>query len=149
MLCSYHYLHHILPSPPRTYSVTTNLIMVSLAAVKAGNAALLSTLPTGFTGVFLGATSGIGLHALKQLAIITAEKAPHIYIIGRSAVNAAPLLDELRQSNVSAKFIFIEKDISLVRSVDDVVAEIRRHEEKVDLLFMSPGFISFHGRKGM
>lgn len=123
--------------------------MVSITTIKTSNTTTLpATIPNGFTAVFLGATSGIGQSALKQLAIAAKDKSPHIYIVGRSASAAVPLLAELRQSNTSATFEFIERNVSLIREVDAAIAEITKREENVDLLFLSMGFIAFEGRKG-
>ncbi|CAM1509617.1 Fc.00g033560.m01.CDS01 [Cosmosporella sp. VM-42] len=121
--------------------------MVAISTVKNANKTLPSTLPEGLTAVFLGATSGIGQSALKQFAIATRDKSPRIYIVGRSRAAATPLIAELRQSNTSATFEFIERDVSLVRDADAAVKEIIQRESKVDFLFLSMGFIAFEGRK--
>lgn len=57
-------------------------------------------------------------------------------------------MDELKQINASATFEFLEYDVSLLRDVDRAVRDVVQRERKVDLLFMSVGFISFEGRKG-
>ncbi|KAH6884864.1 hypothetical protein B0T10DRAFT_539774 [Thelonectria olida] len=121
--------------------------MVSISTVKAANAQLPTILPNNLVAVFIGATSGIGLSALQQFVIATDSKQPRVYIVGRSASAAAPVIADLRQSNSSAEISFIEQDISLVGNVDKVVDEVKRHEEKLDFLFVSPGFIPFDGRR--
>ncbi|KAF7562156.1 hypothetical protein G7046_g1992 [Stylonectria norvegica] len=121
--------------------------MVSVTTIKAANTSTLpASLPVGFTAVFIGGTSGIGNSALRQLAIATRDKSPRIYIIGRNAVAASPLIADLRQSNSSATFEFIEKDVSLLRDTTAAVEQIKAQETKIDLLFMSAGFLSFNGR---
>ena len=122
--------------------------MVTLETIKFANATLPAVLPQGYVAVFLGATSGIGEATLKQLALATREKFPRIYIIGRNRQAATSLLAELRQSNISATFEFIERDVSLIREVNEAMREVTIREIKVDLLFMSVGFISFVGRQG-
>ncbi|KAH7140361.1 hypothetical protein B0J13DRAFT_477532 [Dactylonectria estremocensis] len=122
--------------------------MVAISIIKESNTkALPSVLPSGLVAVFLGGTSGIGQATLKQFIIATKDKSPRVYIVGRSTTAAHPLLAELRQLNPSASLEFIQQDVSLVRNVDAAVSQINQHENKVDLLFMSVGFVSFQGRK--
>ena len=123
--------------------------MVAIKAIKTSNSTTLpNSLPQNLTAVFLGATSGIGRSTVKQLAIATDVKSPTIYIVGRSASAATSLIAELRQSNPSANVEFIERDVSLVKEADAAMQEISKRETKVDILFMSVGFMSFEGRKG-
>ncbi|CAF3591031.1 unnamed protein product [Fusarium graminearum] len=122
--------------------------MVAIKTIKASNStALPQTLPDNLTAVFLGATSGIGRSTVKQLAIATDRKSPTIYLVGRSASATTALIAELRQGNPSATIEFIERDVSLVKEADAAMQEISKREEKVDILFMSVGFMSFEGRK--
>ena len=83
---------------------------------------------------------------LKQFAKQTT--APKAYILGRSKKVATPLLDELKASNDAGTFIFLESEISLMRNVDQICDEVKAQEKKVDLLFMSPGYLTFEGRNG-
>ena len=123
--------------------------MVAIKTIKTSNSTTLpKSLPQNLTAVFLGATSGIGRSTVKQLAIATDGKSPTIYIVGRSAPAATSLIAELRQSNPSATVEFIERDVSLVKEADAAMQEISKRETKVDILFMSVGFMSFEGRKG-
>lgn len=103
-------------------------------------------LSSGLVAVFIGATSGIGKATLEQFIVATRDKSPRVYITGRSTSAAVPLLAELRQSNPSASLEFIEQDVSLIRNVDAAVDQIKQNETKVDLLFVTVGFISFQGR---
>lgn len=128
--------------------------MVSYNTIKTTNTTVLpSSLPQNLTAVFLGATSGIGQSALRQLAQASVHKAPRVYIVGRNARAAEPFLAELRQTNPSGTFVFVEHDVSLIAGVNAAVAEIQdslrtEGESKIDLLFLSMGFISFEGRTG-
>ncbi|RDW70263.1 hypothetical protein BP5796_08660 [Coleophoma crateriformis] len=119
--------------------------MVSITNVRTSNATLKNG-PSGLVAVFVGATSGIGLGTLKAFAKSTQE--PTAYVVGRSKKAAAALLDELQKSNPQAKFHFIESEISLIKNVDAVCEEVKSKESKVDILFMSPGYLSFDGRTG-
>ena len=116
----------------------------TLPIVRAWNSSLSSMYPS-LTAVFVGATSGIGLETLKQF---TAHiPTPKSYIIGRSQVNSQPLLDELKQINGKGQYIFLEAEISQLKNVDDVCARITAQEDQINLLVMSPGYISFRGRE--
>ncbi|VUC33687.1 unnamed protein product [Clonostachys rosea] len=122
--------------------------MILLSIVKQSNkTALPAPLRNGIVAVFLGATSGIGQSALKQFVAAAKDKNSRIYIVGRSTKAASPLLDELRHTDSSASIGFIERDVSLLREVDLATDFIKQRVKKVDLLFLSVGFISFEGRK--
>ncbi|KAF4451249.1 Dehydrogenase/reductase SDR family member 12 [Fusarium austroafricanum] len=122
--------------------------MVAISTIKGSNSTVLpKSLPENLTAVFLGATSGIGRSTTRQFNIATDNKSPTIYIVGRSHSAAVPLIAELREANPSASIQFIERDVSLVKETDAAMKEIANKETKVDLLFMSVGFMSFEGRK--
>lgn len=118
--------------------------MVVLQSVQPSNHGV-KDLPEGLVAVFIGATSGIGKAALKQFAKYARKTS--VWVIGRSATTAAPLLSHLGTVNSDGKFEFIEKDASLVQAVDDVASIIKSKETKIDYLFVSAGFISFEGRQ--
>src|SRR5579859_1026108 len=98
------------------------------------------------TAVFVGGTGGVGKGTLLQLA--KHAYSPTVYIIGRSEKSAMPLLDELNHLNPEGKYVFIETDVSLIKNVDKVSQQIKSAEQKLDLLFMSPGYLSLGGRNG-
>lgn len=98
----------------------------------------------GLVAVFIGGTSGIGMGTLKQFA--KQISSPKIYIVGRSKSAATPLLKELGCLNSKGTYIFQETEVSLLKNVDKVCNEIKAHEEKVDLLFMSPAYITLEVR---
>lgn len=120
--------------------------MVALDIVRSSNARLRSEL-TSITALFVGGTSGIGKSTLLQLA--QHVRKPKAYIIGRSAVKAAPLLSQLRTINPSGKFEFIESDVSRISNVDKACNELKQKVKDLDLVFMTPGGISLTGRKGI
>jgi NADP-dependent 3-hydroxy acid dehydrogenase YdfG len=119
--------------------------MVNIKDIRASNAAFKQS-NSGLVAVFVGATSGIGLGTLKQFA--KNANAPTVYILGRSKSAAKPLLDGISASNPKAVFNFIETEVSLIKNVDKAVDEIKSKEQKVDILFLSPGYLSWEGRKG-
>jgi NADP-dependent 3-hydroxy acid dehydrogenase YdfG len=119
--------------------------MVSIKYVRASNAAFKES-KESLTAVFVGGTSGIGMGTLKQF--VAHAHAPKVYVIGRSKKTSQCLLDELATSNSQASVVFLETEISLMKNVDKVCEEIKARESKVDLLFMTPGYLSFEGRNG-
>jgi len=134
------------PSPSnQSYCV---IKMVNIKDVRKSNLAFkLSGHASGLVAVFVGATSGVGMGTLKQFAKYAT--APKVYVIGRSKTGATQLLNELKASNPEATFEFIETEISLIKNVDLACDEIKSKEKKVDILFMSPGYLSFDGRQGV
>ena len=47
-----------------------------------------------------------------------------------------------------AEAAFIQKDLTLLKNVDEVCNEIKAKETKLNLLFMSQGILSMKGRDG-
>jgi NADP-dependent 3-hydroxy acid dehydrogenase YdfG len=122
--------------------------MVNIKDVRKSNLAFkLSGHASGLVAIFVGATSGVGMGTLKQFAKYAT--APKVYVIGRSKTGATPLLNDLKALNPEATFEFIETEISLIKNVDLACDEIKSKEKKVDILFMSPGYLSFDGRQGV
>lgn len=121
-----------------------HIMAATLDTIRSWNSSLPSKY-SSLNAVFVGATSGIGLETLKQFA--THIPTPKAYIVGRSQAKSQPLLDELKQINSNGKYIFIEAEISQLKNVDDVCAKITAQEDQINLLVMSPGYISFRGRE--
>jgi NADP-dependent 3-hydroxy acid dehydrogenase YdfG len=119
--------------------------MVNIKDVRVSNAAFKASKPS-VVAMFVGATSGIGLATAKHLAGASVD--PTLYILGRSKLSATPLLNDLAQINPQATINFIETEISLIKNVDKACEEIVSKEKKVDLLFLSPGGVTFGGRVG-
>ncbi|KAJ4374222.1 hypothetical protein N0V83_002963 [Neocucurbitaria cava] len=117
--------------------------MVSLSEVRAHNASLKS-LPAGLVAVFVGGTSGIGLFTARELVRNTTS--PTIYLIGRNATEASKIIEELRTINTSSQVSFIQKDVSLLKNVDEACREIKTKEKQVNLLFMTCGYLTLKGR---
>ncbi|KAF2192618.1 NAD(P)-binding protein [Zopfia rhizophila CBS 207.26] len=117
--------------------------MVSLTTIRTHNASL-KTLSPGLVAVFVGGTSGIGLSTAREFVRNT--NSPHIYLIGRNQTEASRIIDELHELNPSSQLSFIKSDISLLKSVDEVCKEIKEKESKVNLLFLTAGYLTFKGR---
>jgi NADP-dependent 3-hydroxy acid dehydrogenase YdfG len=126
--------------------------MVNLKTIRASNQSLQSLAP-GIVAVFAGATSGIGLATLKQFAKYV--NAPKAFIIGRNKEKGNEIIDDLKTINSSGTYVFIQGEFSLIKEVDRISAEIKKHvaeEEKgenhIDILCMSTNYLSLGKRKG-
>lgn len=117
--------------------------MVNLQAIQAHNATLKS-LTSGLVVVFVGGTSGIALST--ALALTRHTPSPKIYLIGRSQSAADAAIASMKTINSSAQPTFLPTDVSLLKNVDSVCAEIAAREKKVNLLFMTPGYMTLKGR---
>ncbi|KAF5680710.1 hypothetical protein FDENT_8329 [Fusarium denticulatum] len=111
--------------------------MVSLSQVQQINASAASKLPAGLVAVFAGATAGIGETALKAFAKHTTR--PKVYYIGRSQEAGDRLQSELKELNPEGEYIFIKKDMSLLKNVDEVCRDIKSKETVLNVLFLSQG----------
>lgn len=94
----------------------------------------------------VGGTSGIGETTAKEFVRNTTE--PRVYLVGRNEAQASRILEELQKINPGGKNTFIKSDVSLLRNVDSVCEEIKAKEEKVNLLCLTPGYLSFESRNG-
>ncbi|KAL2875809.1 hypothetical protein SGCOL_008956 [Colletotrichum sp. CLE4] len=121
--------------------------MVSIQLVKQSNA-LVASLPKGLVAVFIGATSGIGESTLQHLA--QHAESPRIYSIARpqTAASHETFLASLRANTYpDASYTILPADHALVSDIDTAMETILQKETKVDILFLSAGFIAFEGRR--
>ncbi|KAF2395906.1 short-chain dehydrogenases/reductase [Trichodelitschia bisporula] len=100
----------------------------------------IQRLGPGLVGVFVGATGGICEHTAREFARHAAS--PRIYIIGRNATAGTALVSEFQTLNSGASVQFIQSDVSLLRNVDAVCAEISAKESKINLLMLSAGIMT-------
>ncbi|KAI9878588.1 MAG: hypothetical protein M1830_000499 [Pleopsidium flavum] len=117
--------------------------MVSIEAIRASNAAL-SRLPPGLVALFVGATSGIGESTLKQFYLHTTRS--RVYFVGRNETAANKIIHELKNLKPDNEITFFKNDVSLLKNVDQVCAAITQKEKKLNLLFLTPGFLSLKAR---
>jgi NAD(P)-dependent dehydrogenase (short-subunit alcohol dehydrogenase family) len=121
--------------------------MVSYADVLNNNESLKSA-GSGVTAVFVGATQGIGLGALRALTKHT--DSPTIFIVGRSEATLADIIAELQTLNPTATLIpVVADDLTLVANVNKACDAITSHASapsKIDILCLSPGYLSFSAR---
>lgn len=100
----------------------------------------------GFVGVFVGGTSGIGEAAVISFAKSIEEA--RIYIVGRNEEAAKSIVAQCEKLSPSSKFVFLQQDLALLKDVDTVRTKIQEAEDKIDLLFMTPGYLTTKGRNG-
>ncbi|KAJ5673845.1 short-chain dehydrogenases/reductase [Penicillium macrosclerotiorum] len=112
----------------------------TLTQVREWNAALKSAQPET-VALFVGGTSGIGKYTAIKLA--GAVKKPTIYIIGRSEVAGAEVVDAMKKANPDGSYEFKAVDISNLRNVDEACEELKTRFEFLDLLFLSAGALGF------
>ncbi|KAL4947819.1 hypothetical protein BDW69DRAFT_199349 [Aspergillus filifer] len=118
--------------------------MVNLQTVRAHNESLKSLGP-GLVAVFVGGTSGISLST--ALALARHSTSPRIYLIGRSQSAADDAIERIKTLNPNAQPTFLKADISLLKGVDGVCEEIKKREKYLNLLFMTPGYLTLSGRE--
>lgn len=111
--------------------------MVALEAIRASNQRIATTLPPGLVAVFVGATSGVGETTVRQFAKYVSS--PRVYLIGRSQEAGTRITNECKTLNPKGEFIFISKDTSLMRNVDEICEELTRRETCINLLFLTIG----------
>jgi hypothetical protein len=58
------------------------------------------------------------------------------------------MLDDLRALNPKANLIYVEGQISMVADSQRMANSISVQEEKINLLFLSAGYLPFTGRQG-
>jgi NAD(P)-dependent dehydrogenase (short-subunit alcohol dehydrogenase family) len=119
--------------------------MVTLQEVRTHNEGLGSR-AHDFVALFTGATTGIGRATVQELVSHLAGAT--IYVVGRSETSFAKELRQLRSLNSGVRIHFIEADVSLLREVDRVCQRVLAAETRVDLLFMTQGFIPLGGLDG-
>ncbi|OAA68485.1 NAD(P)-binding domain protein [Niveomyces insectorum RCEF 264] len=111
--------------------------MVALSVVRASNALIGTALPPGLVAVFVGGTSGIGEVSVKAFAKYANR--PRVYIVGRSQTAADRIVAECKSLSPLGEFHFIKADVSLIRKVDELCAELKAKEQALNLLFLSAG----------
>lgn len=112
--------------------------MVKLKSVKESNAALKATV-SGQVALFVGATSGIAGHTLTEYARYSDR--PKVYIVGRNDAKLSTIIRDLEGINPGGSYIPIKSEISLLKNIDAACEELKRNEERLDLLVMCPGYV--------
>ncbi|KAL4804673.1 short-chain dehydrogenase/reductase [Aspergillus unguis] len=118
--------------------------MASLEVVRENNAGITHLYGSGLVAVFIGGTSGIGESTAR--AFIRNTDASRAYLVGRDEARVKGIIEELRQLKPDSQVTFIKSDVSLLRDVDSACSAIQEKEEKVNILFLSPGTGSMKGR---
>lgn len=111
--------------------------MVTIEQVRASNAQIATSLPPGLVAVFVGATNGVGEATVKQFAKHTVR--PRIYLVGRSKEAGNRIVAECKALNPESQLVFISKELSLLKNVDEVCQDILAKEDCINLLFLTIG----------
>jgi NADP-dependent 3-hydroxy acid dehydrogenase YdfG len=111
--------------------------MVSLEIIESSNDRIRSTLQAGLVAVFVGGTNGVGETTVRQFAKHAAQ--PRVYIVGRSQEAGDRVTTECRALNPEGTFVFLKRETSLMRNVDEICNELASKEEVVNLLFLTVG----------
>ena len=112
--------------------------MVSFSVVEQSNADFKANVPSQ-VAFFVGATSGIGMNTLLRYAQYA--NAPTVYLVGRSDAKLSPVIKNLENINPLGSYKGIKSEISLLKSVDSACDEFKKHEKKLDLLFIGGGYL--------
>lgn len=130
--------------------------MVSIDIVRSTNAHTVQKQP--LIAVFTGGTAGIGSFAVEALASNVGKhngKGLRAYIVGRNQAATETIIADCKTVCPTGDFIFVKADdLSLLKDVDRVCAEITKAEEeaskkegggkaRVDFLVMTQGILSF------
>lgn len=97
----------------------------------------------GKTVVITGATSGIGAVAARRLA----EQGARILIVARDRRRAENTLRELRAANAGQAHTAFYADLSRLREMKRVAAEIAAAEPRIDVLMNNAGLIASRNQK--
>ena len=111
--------------------------MVALEAIRASNKRIATTFPQGLVAVFVGATNGVGEATVRQFAKYAPKS--RVYLIGRSQEAGKRIVNECKTLNPQGEFIFISKDTSLMRNVDEICDDLKTKETSINLLFLTIG----------
>ena len=89
-------------------------------------------------------TAGIGAGVAKAFAKYGPKdaNAPYIILIGRSRQGAEDVINEMKKHNSNGKYEFVQGDLSLMKGVRGVAAEIAGKVEGINYLCMSPGIMT-------
>ncbi|EXJ57373.1 hypothetical protein A1O7_07720 [Cladophialophora yegresii CBS 114405] len=118
--------------------------MVSLSDVHLNNSSL-SSAGSGPSVALLGATAGIGLATFH--ALLKHTSTPTIYLVGRDASRLDALIASAQRQYPTAGgatvIPIVAGDLTLVRNADAAARRIASLTSRLDLLVMSPGYLSF------
>jgi short-subunit dehydrogenase len=89
-------------------------------------------------------TLGIGAGIATAMAKYSPKdtNAPHIILIGRNRQNADAVIESMKNVNSAGKYEFVHGDLTLMKGVRSVAAEIAGKVERINFLCMSPGILS-------
>lgn len=84
-------------------------------------------------GIGAGVATTIAKHSPKD------ANAPHIILVGRSRQNADVVIERMKSVNSAGKYEFVQGDLTLMKGVRSVVAEISGKVDKINFFCMTQG----------
>jgi len=69
-------------------------------------------------------------------------------ILPRNAERANSIIREVEETSDGGKCHFIKADVSLLKTVDEVCTHLQELEERINILFLTAGFMTLRGRSG-
>lgn len=66
----------------------------------------------------------------------------------RNAEKGKQLCVELMESNAGSKATYLQVDVSKLRDVDAICEKLQRLEKRINILFLTAGYMTMKGRNG-
>lgn len=66
--------------------------------------------------------------------------------VRRNTERGNNLIKKLKELNPEGEAFFIQKDVSLIRNVDELCVELKQRERKIHCLFLTAGYMTLRGR---
>ena len=70
------------------------------------------------------------------------------FLPSRNGTAASTIMEQAKKLNPESEVVFIKADSSLIKNVDAVCKAIQSKERKINLLFVTAGYLTFEGRNG-
>ena len=115
---------------------------ISLPCSLAALEELVKARPENYSIVLpdLELTSLGGIYATKAICFCIANE------LFRNEQRGNEIVQELKEINPEGEAIFLPKDISLLRNVDELCEDIKRRESKIHCLFLTAGYMTLKGQ---
>lgn len=99
-------------------------------------------------GVFVGATSGIGLNTALQFAKATTKcSSSTIYIVGRNQARGEEAGAAIKKINPKAEYHFLKNNLVYLSEAKKATDTIKAKESKINILTLSQGVFPTPGKK--
>ena len=96
-----------------------------------------------FTALVTGGTGGIGLHS----AIGIAKAGAKVLVTGRDAERGQAARAAIAEASDNPDINFVQGDISSIRGIDQLVADVSAHTNTLDVLVNNAGYFGDTARQ--